>query len=247
MLDLWRSELSGHVSTWSLLLSAPGVEVAHDEMVAYEGAGTATTFLLLQASEQVASRRIGWDSPGLPSDDGSSTTLREVCRAAARAGRTPGPDEPAAVTALVEALGGADAVNERLQRIGHLTRVRPDGSSRVLPSEHAEAMAALTGNPAYVEARDLLSPALPWGLGAHLAPGAPFRHRHAVAAGLRHDGGTLLLPEDTDLTVHCFTDGAAPAADGSTAAADPVLAAMGRAMAGSLRLLGHDHLVVDPV
>lgn len=234
MLDLWRSELSSHVTTWSLLLSAPGVEVAHDEMVPYEGAGTATTFLLLQAAEQVASQRLSWDAP-------ETAPLREVCRAATRADASSCADEASSVVALVDALGGTDVVNERLQRSGHLTRVRPDGTSRVLPSEHAEVMAALTGNPAYVEARDLLAPALAWGLGAHLAPGAPFRHRHGAAGDVRHDGGTLLLPEDTDLTVHCFTRGvAAPPRP-----ADPVLAAMGRAMARTLRLLGHDHLVVD--
>ncbi|MFW6774539.1 hypothetical protein ACOACO_09665 [Nocardioides sp. CPCC 205120] len=229
----WAAELDPRVRRWSLLLSAGEVELARAERDAYDGGGTLTPFLALQVVER-----------GLATVD--------VLLALARGARS----DLDGVRAALDVLGGADAVNERLRRGGNLTRAHADGSSRVVPAEHAEAVAALTGNPAYADARTVLLGHRSAGLAAALVPegaaevGPTLWHARATSGGVRHDGGLLVLPDGTELAVHCFTELGADGPDdgpdeGLDDGPDDVLDAVARAFATTLRLLGHRGLT-DP-
>ncbi|MDF9716996.1 hypothetical protein INN71_08415 [Nocardioides sp. ChNu-153] len=225
----WAAELEPRVARWSLLLSAGDVELARAERDAYDGGGTLAPFLALQVVER-------------------DLATVGVLLALARGARS----DLDGVRTVLEVLGGADAVNERLRRGGNATRAHADGSSSVVPAEHAEAVAALTGNPAYADARTVLLGHRSAGLAAALAPegaaevGPTLWHARATSGGVRHDGGLLVLADGSELAVHCFTElRAEEPADGPSDGPDEVLDAVARAFTTSLRLLGHRGLV-DP-
>ncbi|HEY1135774.1 MAG TPA: hypothetical protein VGE77_14455 [Nocardioides sp.] len=232
VLDVWRAELAPVAGPWSLLLSTPELELSHGDVRPCEGAGAAAPLLVAQAADLRAAAR-GTDEPHL-------TTVLD---AAARAARPTSGTSGEAMAELVSLLGGADAVNDRLRRGGHQTRFAHDGSSMLVPGEHAETMAALTGNPAYEAVLPAFLADAPFGLAAYLVADAVLWHTQGWSVAARQDGGVLALPDGGDLTVHVRAVVADPHRSGDRPLLDdPVYAAFGRALGRTLALLGHGAL-----
>lgn len=223
ILDLWRAELAPRTRRWSVLVSAAEIDLAHDFERPFSGDGAAAALLTRQAIE------IGL---------GGSELAAAIAHGARAARRTGGAEDLIALLALV---GGPETANDRLRRSGLRSRFAADGSSRLFGTEQAETMAALTGNPAYAPVLPAFAANAPWGLAAYLVADAPFWHAQGTGPGVRHDGGVLTSPDGSELVVQVLTE-----VDAATSAQldDPVLAAAGRALARTLRLLGHGELAV---
>lgn len=229
VLDLWRAELSPLTHRWSLLLTSSHLEIAHDVAAAVPGHGAAAPLLA----------RLAVDT-GLPA--GPRTELLDLCARAARP--TAGDAAPALARAL-ELLGGADEVNDRLRREGLASRFSPDGRSVLAPVEQAEVMAALAGNPAYAAVLPTFTTTAPTGLAAYLVADAALWHAQGAGERERHDGGVLVTPGGDEIAVHVHTDLLLAARTPLPPDLDDhVLAAVGRAMARTVALLGHPGLTL---
>jgi beta-lactamase class A len=141
-----------------------------------------------------------------------------------------------ATTALVERLGGVEAVNTRLAARGWDSRVwlyagQGDGKfSSVSLAEHQAALASITDPAIRVMFRaqqDRRS------LARWLEFDAPFEHKTGTTEGVRHDAG-VLQTERGELWVGAFTDGG-PEAEYVD---HPACIAIGAAMRDTLRALG---------
>ena len=136
-----------------------------------------------------------------------------------------------ATNAVVDTLGGLEAVNDALAAAGCATRMRrwvtgryadprcdswdsspslPSraGLSVVVPREHAAVVDRLVTEPRHANARAMLEQQ--WhrdSLARPLVDDTPFAHKTGCVGGVRHDGGVLLPGTPDALTVHCFTDG----------------------------------------
>lgn len=226
VLDVWRAELAPRTVRWSLLVSSAELELSHDADRMVEADGSLATLLARQAVDAA-----------LPAEV-VAETLTHCARAVRPVGGLPSPVELAAAVRL---LGGAEAVNDRLRRAGLRTRVAADGTGLLAPSEQAEAMAALAGNPAYDVALPSFVADAPLGLAAYLVADVSFWHAQGAGPTTRHDGGVLVTPDGADLGVHVHTE---VPPSGPPTLDDPVLAAIGRAMARTVALLGHPELTL---
>jgi beta-lactamase class A len=262
---IWEHELAG-VPAWSLVLRWRDLDVDLRGDLAYSGASMIKTFLLEQLS---ASSR--WDEPFTVTSehvavgDGVLATWRlpVTLPLHAIAQLMTALSDNTATNAVVDALGGLEAVNDALAAAGYASRMRrwvtgrhsdprcdswdsapslPSraGLSVVVPRDHADAVSRIVGSPQHAAARAMLEQQ--WhrdSLARPLVDETPFAHKTGSVGGVRHDGGVLLPGADDALVVHCFTDG--PERD--ELVDDVAAVAMGRAMASTLELLGLGRLV----
>jgi len=267
---IWESELAA-VPAWSLVLRGRGLDVDVRGDLAYSGASTIKTFLLEQASLAVAADSLTWDRPvevtpeHVAVGDGVLATwpLPVTLPLHAVAQLMTALSDNTATNAVVDTLGGLEVVNDALSAAGCATRMRrwvtgrhsdprcdsweaspslPSraGLSVVVPREHAASVDRMVSEPQHAVARAMLEQQ--WhrdSLARPLVDETPFAHKTGSVGGVRHDGGVLLAGTPEALTVHCFTDG--PERD--ELVDDAAGVAMGRAMAGTLRLLGLERLL----
>jgi beta-lactamase class A len=271
LVAIWEQELAD-VPAWSLVLRGRGIEVDVRGDLAYSGASTVKTLLLEQLSLAVSSGSLAWDRPvlvtaeHLAAGDGvlAAWPLPVTLPLHAVAQLMTALSDNTATNAVVDVLGGLEAVNDALDAAGLSSRMRrwvtgrhsdprcdtwdssaslPSraGLSVVVPREHAESVSRLVGEDRHGVARSMLEQQ--WhrdSLARHLRDETPFAHKTGSVGGVRHDGG-VLLPGTTDaLSVHCFTDGP----DRDESVDDVACVAMGRALTRTLVLLGMGDLVI---
>jgi len=271
---IWDEELA-EVPAWSLVLRGHGVEVDVRGGLAYSGASTIKTFLLEQASLAVATGSLSWDllvtvtPEHVALGDGVLATwpLPVTLPLHALAQLMTALSDNTATNAVVDTLGGLEVVNDALAAAGCTSRMRrwvtgryadprcdswdsspslPSraGLSVVVPREHAAVVDRLVTEPLHATARAMLEQQ--WhrdSLARPLVDETPFAHKTGCVSGVRHDGGVLLPGTPDALTVHCFTDGV----ERDELVDDVASAAMGRAMARTLGLVGLGHLVAARV
>lgn len=168
-----------------------------------------------------------------------------------------------ATNAVIDVLGGLDAVNARMAHAGWRARIQrsiggrdvandaeqfaadsdlptPAGFGRMTLLDHQDALAKVraAGDRAaapFVYQQDRRS------LARWLSPSAAFAHKTGTIDGVRHDAG-VLIRDQAELWVACFTDG------GSTDeyVDHPSCVAMASAMRDTLRALGLTSCLVEP-
>jgi beta-lactamase class A len=268
--EVWEAAMVG-VPAWSVVLRGHGLVVDVRGGLAYSGASTIKTFLLELVSSSVASGGLAWDAPvtvteeHVAAGDGVLATwpLPETLSLHAICQLMTALSDNTATNVVVDTLGGIVVVNDVLAGAGLASRMRrwvtgrhsdprcdewdasPElpsraGLSVVVPVEHADAVDRMVHDPAHAVARAMLEQQ--WhrdSLARPLRDETPFAHKTGSVGGVRHDGGVLLPGTPDALAVHVFTDGP----DRDELVDDVACVAMGRAMAGTLRVLGLESLL----
>jgi beta-lactamase class A len=268
--DIWRERLARvPFASWQVRLGDEVLTQEAPERV-FSGASMLKTPLAALISEDVVSGQRQWCD---------AVQVAEVLRAPGdgllsgmKLPRTLALDEAlmlmiavsdnTATNAVIDALGGLDAVNARLAHAGWRARVRrsiggrdvasdaeqfaaesdlptPAGFGRMTLLDHQDALAKVraAGDRAaspFVYQQDRRS------LARWLSPSAAFAHKTGTIDGVRHDAG-VLIQDQAELWVACFTDG------GSTDeyVDHPSCVAMASAMRDTLRGLGLTSCLVD--